>query len=157
MFTYSKFGVITLAAALAIFGSTALAQQTQPSSSTVAPAQPNPQMRRMRRRGMNQAAHAFRQLNLTDQQQQQMRSIMQAQRQSTQAQRLELRQLTQKWRAGTLTAAETARAKELRQQLRQSRQGVQSQMMAVLTPDQKTQLETMIKARRENRGRFGPK
>ena len=101
-------------------------------------------------------AHAFRQLNLTDQQRQQIRTIMQTQFQSTQSQRQELGQLMQKRRAGTITADESARAKELRRQLFQAEQGVHAQMLAVLTPEQKTQLQELIKTRRENRGKLGP-
>ena len=81
---------------------------------------------------------------------------MQTQFQSTQAQRQELRQLMQKRRAGTLTADEEARARALRLQLRQTDQGVHAQLLAVLTPEQKTQLQEIIKTRRENRGKFGP-
>ena len=101
-------------------------------------------------------AHAFRQLNLTDQQRQQIRSIMQTQFQSTQSQRQELGQLMQKRRAGTLTPDEAARAKALRLQLRQTEQGMHAQLLALLTPEQKTQLQEIIKTRRENRGKLGP-
>jgi Spy/CpxP family protein refolding chaperone len=158
MFIHSKFAAVSLTIPLIIFGGTALGQQPQ-QNNNVGTGQPNPQTRRMmmRRRGMRGAAHAFQQLNLTDQQKQQLRSIIQTQFQTTQAQRQELRQLAQKRRTGTLTAEETTRATELRQQLRQSRQAVRSQMIATLTPEQKTQLETMIKTRRENRGKFAPK
>src|SRR2546423_15722814 len=96
-----------------------------------------------------------RQLNLTDQQKQQMRSIRQAQ--STQAQREEMRQLMEKRRAGTLTAQDETRAKELRQQLMQSRQGVRTQMMNVLTAEQKAKLEEMIKTRRANHEKLNPR
>jgi len=61
----------------------------------------------------------------------------------------------QKRRAGTLTADEEARARALRLQLRQTDQGVHAQLLAVLTPEQKTQLQEIIKTRRESRGKFG--
>ena len=99
----------------------------------------------------------FRELNLSDQQNQQVRAIMQTQFQSSQAQRLEMRQLMQKRRAGTLTAQDETRAKELRQQLVQSRQSVRTQMMNVLTADQKAKLEEMIKTRRANHEKLNPR
>jgi len=158
MFTRTKFSSLILIAAAILFGGTAFAQQPQPNNNGVAPTRPNRQMRqmKMRRRGMRGMARGFRQLNLTDQQRQQMRSIAQSQVQSTQAQRQELRQLAQKRKTGPLTDAETARAKELRQQLTQSRQGVHTQMLAVLTPDQKAKVDEMFKTRRANRARRGP-
>jgi Spy/CpxP family protein refolding chaperone len=98
---------------------------------------------------------ALRQLNLTDQQRQQARTIMQTNFKNTQAQRQELRQLMQQRRAGTLDAAGQARAKELRGQFLEGRKTVRTQLAALLTPEQKAKLEEMIKARRANHGKFG--
>ena len=138
----------------------AFAQQTQQNNSAAAPPQRGAQMRRrmMRRRAMGGGMlRGFRQLNLTDQQKQQARPIMQTQFQGTQAQRQEMRQLMQKRRAGTLTAQDETRAKELRQQLMQSRQGVRTQLMNILTADQKAKLEEMIKTRRANHEKLNPR
>ena len=148
----TRLGIAGVILGLLMFGASALAQQTQQNSNTAAPEQRGAQMRRMmmRRRAMRGEMRGFRQLNLTDQQRQQMRSIVQAQGQGSQAQRQEMRQLMEKRRAGTLTAQDETRAKELRQQLRQSRQGVRTQMMNVLTADQKAKMEEMIKTRRAN-------
>lgn len=151
----SRSAIASLVAALSILGGSVVAQQTQQNNNVTPGPQRDPQMRRMMRRqrirgGM---ARGFRQLNLTDQQRQQMRAIAQTQLQSTQALRQELRQLVQKRQTGTLTPQDQSRARDLRQQLMQSRQGVRTQMLAVLTPDQKTQLEQMIKTRRENRAK----
>ena len=158
MFTRTRFSIVNLIAVAILAGGTALAQQPQTNNTAVAPTRPNRQMRqmRMRPRRMRGVARGLHQLNLSDQQQQQMRSIVQSQGQSTQTQRHELRQLAQKRRTGTLTDAEQARAKELRGQLMQSRQGVRTQMLAVLTPEQKAKLDEMIKTRRANRGKPGP-
>ena len=156
MFIRTRFIITTLALAT-IFGGTVLGQQTQQNKTATTTRQGDPQMRRMmRRRGMRRGMAGLRQLNLTDQQRQQMRSIAQTQSQSMQAQRQELRQLMQKRRTGTLTPQDETRAKELRQQLMQSRQGVRTQMLGVLTPEQKTQMEQRIKTRRENRLRLRP-
>ena len=137
----------------------AFAQQTQQNNSAAVAPQRGAQMRRiMRRRAMGGGMlRGFRQLNLTDQQKQQARPIMQTQFQGTQAQRQEMRQLMQKRRAGTLTAQDETRAKELRQQLMQSRQGVRTQLMNILTADQKAKLEEMIKTRRANHDRLNPR
>ena len=144
---------------LLMFGGSVIARQTQQNSNAAAPSQRGAQMRRMmmRRRGMGGMMRGIRQLDLTDQQKQQARSIMQTQGQGTQAQRQEMRQLMQKRRAGTLTAQEEARAKELRQQLMKSRQDARTQLMTVLTAEQKTKLEEMIKTRRANHEKLNPR
>lgn len=145
---------------LTSFGVETLAQQTQPNTA------PNTVQQQRgdgaRRRGMRRRARArFRlgrvlhQLNLTDQQKEQARTIMQTNRQSTQGQRQELRQLSQQWRQGTLSADGLARAKELRAQMIENRKNVRAQLSAILTAEQKTKLEEMIKTRQANRSRFG--
>ena len=112
--------------------------------------------RRMRRHARMRMFGALRQLNLTDAQKQQAQTIMRANFDSTKAQRQELAQLRRKFRDGTLTDDEKAKAKELRQQLHSSRQNTRTQLAALLTSEQKTKLDEMIKNRRENRGdRFG--
>ena len=159
----TRLGIAGVILGLLMFGASALAQQTQPNSNAAAPQQPGARMRQMIMRRMMKRRRAmrgmggFRQLNLTDQQKQQLRSIRQTQGQGMQAQRQEMLQLMQKRRAGTLTAQDETRAKELRQQLMQSRQGVRTQMMNLLTADQKAQLEEMIKTRRANREKLNPR
>jgi Spy/CpxP family protein refolding chaperone len=96
------------------------------------------------------------QLNLTADQKQQARTIIQTNLQSTKTQRQEMRQLTQQWRQGTLAPEGLARAKELRRQLAESRRGVRTQLAGILTPEQKAKLEEMIKTRQANHGLFGP-
>ncbi len=145
---------------LTSFGVEALAQQTQPNT---APKTVQQQRRDgVRRRGMRRRARAgFRmgralhQLNLSDQQKGQARTIMQANGQSTQGQRQELRQLTQQWRQGTLSADGLARAKQLRAQMLENRKNVRAQLSGILTAEQNAKLEELIKTRQANRGRFG--
>jgi Spy/CpxP family protein refolding chaperone len=147
-----------LVIALASFGMSAFAQQSPAPNST-----PNAQQRdgRMQRRRMMRRHErmrmfgALRQLNLSDAQKQQAQSLIRASRESTKTQRQELAQLRRKFRDGTLTDDEKAKAKELRQQLRASRERTRTQLASVLTPEQKTKLDEMIKNRRENRGRSG--
>ena len=155
----TRLGIAGVILGLLVFGGSVFAQQTQ-QNTNAAPAQRGLQMRRMmmRRRAMRGGMlRGFRQLDLTDQQKQQMRSIMQTQFQGTQAQRQEMRQLMEKRRAGTLTAQDETRAKELRQQLMQSRQGVRTQLTNILTADQKAKLEEMIKSRRANHEKLNPR
>ncbi len=142
---------------LTSFGAGALAQQPQPNTSGATVQQQRRagvRRRALRRRARMGMLRGLRQLNLTDQQKQQARTIIQTNFQSTQTQRQELRQLMQQRRAGTLDANGQARAKELRTQLLDGRKAVRTQLAALLTPEQKAKLEEMIK-RRANHGRFG--
>ncbi len=150
--------VAGLVIVLASCGTGVLAQQA-PASTTAANTQQR-EGRRQRRQMMRRHARmrmfgAMRQLNLTDAQKQQAQSIIRANAASTETAREELSQLRRKFHDGTLTDEEKAKAKELRQQLRASRQNTRTQLASLLTPDQKSKFDEMIKNRRENRGRFG--
>ena len=146
-------------------GAIAFAQQTSPQTQNpTAGAQRRPgsdQMNRrraMRRRAMK-GGFGLRQLNLTDAQKQQARTIMQSNRTNTnmKAAREELAKLRSQRRDGTLTPEGTARAKELRKQFQESRQGMRNQLNGILTPEQKAKLDEMIKTRRANHEKLGPR
>jgi Spy/CpxP family protein refolding chaperone len=148
------------------FGAVAFAQQTSPQTQAPTPGVQRRQgfgqmgrRRAMRRRAMKGGFGVLRQLNLTDAQKQQARTIMQSNRSntSTKASREELAKLRRQWRDGTLTPEGMARAKELRKQFHESRQGVRNQLAGILTPEQKAKLEEMIKTRRANHEKFGPR
>jgi Spy/CpxP family protein refolding chaperone len=150
----------SLAIALTMCGMTALAREPQPQTGSTPNVQQRQQRgafgrRMMRRRAGMRMFGALRQLNLTDAQKQQAQSIIRANFESTKTQRQELAQLRRKFRDGTLSDDEKAKVKELRQQLHGSRQNTRTQLAALLTPEQKTKLDEMMKNRRENRGRFG--
>jgi len=137
-------------------GVEALAQQPQPSTAAPAVQPQQPRRERGQRRGMRgRRGNAIQQLNLTDQQREQVRSIMQANRQSFQAQRQEMRELNRQWREGTLSPQGLERAKALRAQLIENRKAMRGQMDGILTTEQKTKLEEMRKMRRTNHERFG--
>lgn len=145
-----------LAVGMMASGAAVLAQTPSPVNSTTGVQQPDRTglgRRRMRRRMGHM--RLLSQLDLTDAQKQQVRSIVQNQAASTKTQREELRQLREQRRAGTLTTEGEARAKELRLQLREARKGTRAQMMNVLTAEQKAKLEEMIKTRRANHEKFG--
>lgn len=94
----------------------------------------------------------FHQLNLTDAQREQMKTIRQRFHEKFGPQHQELRTLAQKKREGTLTADDEARLKTLREQIRASHQELRSQMEGVLTQEQRQQLEQQkeqMKQRRE--------
>ena len=102
--------------------------------------------RGMRRQGMG---HLMRELNLTEEQRQQSRAIMQRRLESMKPQREELFKLREKRIAGTFTADDEARAKVLHQEMRAAREGVREEMAGVLTAEQKAKLEELKKERKE--------
>jgi periplasmic protein CpxP/Spy len=156
----SLFGVLGIILA---FGMVVLAQQPLPQTPATAPdgtfrrdetQRPKRHGDRMgRHRGMGRRggglAHLLRELNLTDEQRQQSRAIMQRRLESTKSQREELFQLREKRIAGTLTAEDGARAKALHQELSASMEGVRTEMEGVLTAEQKARLEELKKERKE--------
>ncbi|HJZ83424.1 MAG TPA: Spy/CpxP family protein refolding chaperone [Pyrinomonadaceae bacterium] len=157
MFLSTKLTVSALIIALMAGGSIALAQQPQTNNPTVGGQQPAPGFAR---RGARRGARLGRQrplaqINLSDAQKQQVRTIIQAEAQSTEKQREEFRQLRQQYRTGTLTPEGQARARELRQQLMESRKGLRAQMMNTLTTEQKAKLQELREARRANHEVFG--
>jgi Spy/CpxP family protein refolding chaperone len=159
MFLRTKLSVAGLA--ISLMTGVVVAQQTQPSVQNPAAGMQQTRRAGMARRAMQRRAvppmfRVLRQLNLTAQQKQQVRSIVQTNLESTKAQRQEQRKLTQQWRQGTLTPEGLARANELRKQLVENRKAVRTQLTGILTPEQKAKLEEMIKTRRANHGMFGP-
>ena len=146
------------------FGAVASAQQPVPRTQNQTPGAERRQgmgqmgrRRAMRRRAMMGGLRVLRQLNLTDAQKHQARTIVQSNFASMKATRQELAKLRTQRREGTLTPDQIARAKELRQQLQESRKGVRTQLAGILTPEQKVKLEEMIKTRRANHEKFGPR
>jgi len=159
MFLRNKFTIAGLMFGLTAGGS-AFAQQTQTQPTNPATTAQQPQRGAFARRGMRRrermgAFRALRQLDLTDQQKQQARTIVQNNFKNTEAQRQELRQLIQKRRAGTLDANDQARARELRGQLMETRKATRTQIDALLTPEQKAKLAEMKKTHRANHGPMG--
>lgn len=138
------------------------AQAQQPTSPGQNPT-PGNEMRRGRRgeegRGMRRFGRkplgALRELNLSDDQRQQVRAIMERNFESTKALREELRTLGQKRSAGTLTPEEQARAKELRKQMALSMQSAMTEVQGTLTAEQKAKLEERKKEGGPKHGRHG--
>lgn len=95
----------------------------------------------------------FRDLNLTDAQKQQIKTIMDANR-PDQASMEEMKTLFEAKRNGTLSADQKERMKTLKQQSREKGAAIHQQILAILTPEQLQQLEAKkaeMKQRREER------
>ena len=99
-----------------------------------------------------QGLRAMRELNLTEEQRQQQRAILQKHLGATKAQREELFKLREKRIDGTFTTDDESRAQALRKEIRSSREGIRTEMARVLTDEQRAKLEQLKnerKARRE--------
>ncbi|MDQ6651569.1 MAG: Spy/CpxP family protein refolding chaperone [Acidobacteriota bacterium] len=104
---------------------------------------------RMGRRGLGGGmGHLLRELNLSDEQRQQSRAIMQRRLESTKAQREELFKLREKRIAGTFAAEDEARARALHQEIRATMEAGQTEMAGILTAEQKARLEELKKERK---------
>ncbi|MBA4122747.1 MAG: hypothetical protein H0X72_09840 [Acidobacteria bacterium] len=95
------------------------------------------------------------QLNLLDAQKEQTRGIFENFKTSTETRREEMRGLAMKKRDGIITTEESARFKEIRTQLKTSGEQMRNSVLAILTAEQRTQLdqikEEMNKKRMERR------
>jgi Spy/CpxP family protein refolding chaperone len=103
----------------------------------------------------------MKELNLSDDQRQQARAIMQRRLAGTKAQREELFSLREKRIAGTFTADDQARAKALRQEMRAAMEGGRAEMEGLLTAEQKAKLaqlkedrKSRVEERRQRRQEF---
>lgn len=93
-------------------------------------------------------------LGLTDDQKTKIQGIMKSAK-PTDAQRDEMRSLMQAARAGLLTEAQQTRLKAIRDEQRTKREANHTQVMAILTAEQKAKLEErrFMQMRRDNRQR----
>ena len=85
----------------------------------------------------------LRDLNLTDAQRTQARAIVERHMTDTKAQREEMLKMREGREQGTLTPESEARMKELRRGMRESTNNMRGEIIALLTPEQRTQLEQM--------------
>ena len=136
--------LITLA--LAFFAFTAIASAQDSSTTT----QPNTTQKQERHwgkhrgdrgaRGMRRMGGmmGFRDLNLTDAQKAQIKTIHEANRPTPGAMQ-EMKTLRDAKRNGTITPEQTEQLKTLRKQQREKMQSVQQQILAILTPSKITE------------------
>lgn len=109
------------------------------------------------KRGHGGVLRLMSQLNLTDAQQQQLRAIQERFEANTRTQREELRKLHDSNQDSTPSADTQARLQALRAEINQAMKTTRAEMLAILTPDQRTQFEQLVKERKarheEMRGR----
>ncbi len=108
------------------------------------------------RHGMGKKGHGgmqrlMNQLNLTDAQQQQRRAIEERFEASTKTQREEMRRLRESTQ-GEPSAETQARFQALRAEIGQAMKGQRQEMLNLLTPEQRTQLEQLVKERKARQG-----
>lgn len=141
-------------------GAAAVAQTTVPQEGN-AQARPEKRMgrhggkHRMGKRHGRGGLRGLRQLNLSDAQREQLRSIGQRFQESQKSEREELRSLMQVRRqGGQLTPEQQTRAQELMKAMRESRKALHQEMLGALTDEQRMQLEQQKKERKERREQF---
>jgi protein CpxP len=98
-------------------------------------------MRGDKRGGGKFGMHGLRGIELTDAQKEQVRTIMESNRAANQATFEEFRALRKAKRSGTLDATQQTRLETLKAQMKQNAEATQAQVLAVLTAEQRTQLE----------------
>lgn len=106
---------------------------------------------RQGRMGRHRGFAGMRELELTEEQRQQQRAIMQRQLGNTKVQREELFKLREKRFAGTLTPEDEARVQSLRREIRDSMQSIRTEMEGVLTAEQRARLEQLKSERKARR------
>lgn len=97
---------------------------------------------------------AFRQLNLSDTQKQQLHGVMLKFDQAIEPLGTELRQLRQKFDQATATIEDQQRAQSLRQQMRAAHDQLVTEAQALLTPEQQEQLKAIRQQKQERREAF---
>ena len=96
--------------------------------------------------GMMRALH---ELDLTEAQQQQARAIIERAAESTKPQREALRQLHEQFEQGTPSSDPNAeRARQLRGEIRESMERAHTEILSLLTPEQRAKLEQMKQERK---------
>jgi Spy/CpxP family protein refolding chaperone len=158
MISKIKFNMVAVfILAIGVFAGAALAQDT-----TTAPNPDNTQkqgkferrgrggegFRGDRRGGPEGMLRQFRDINLTDAQKQQIKTILDSNK-PDEGTMQEMHTLGQAVRDGSSTPEQQARLKTLSEQVMQNRKAVREQIQNVLTPEQKTQLEAKRKERQQ--------
>lgn len=163
-FKRKLFSGLTLAAALVGFSAfTASAQDNNSANPQDSMDKQERRERRGKRGGMGREGkrggrhggdkmmmRGLRELNLTDAQREQVRTISENFKNSTETQRQEMRGLMEKKRDGVITADEQARLKDLKTQLKASGEQMHNSILAILTAEQRAQLD-QIKADRKQK------
>lgn len=143
-------------AALALVG---IAQQTSVQTTPASPVPPVKEERHKGHHGEHRMREMFESLNLSDAQKQQIGAIMSKHQTEMQAQRQEAHSLMKQQRHGaTLTSEQQARLQTLHEQLKANEKQTHQELVAMLTPDQRTQLKAKMQEMRMHKkgnGAFG--
>lgn len=139
---------ITLAVAVGAFATFASAQETTTATTQEGVIKQEKRERGFGKRGGGKgmrggkhgAMRGLREIELTEVQKEQLRTIREANRPDD-ATKEEIRTLAQAKRAGTLTADQQEKFRALKQQRREKAEIVKAQVLAILTPEQLQQLE----------------
>jgi Spy/CpxP family protein refolding chaperone len=99
--------------------------------------------------GDRKLTRSLERLNLSDAQKEQVRALAETFKAQTQTEREELRALGMKKRDGIITADEQARFKEVRKQLKASGEQMRNSVLAVLTAEQRAQLDQIKEERKQ--------
>jgi periplasmic protein CpxP/Spy len=102
-------------------------------------------------RGHGGMGRLMRELNLSDTQREQIRTITQRRIEGLRPQREELFRLQEKRIAGTFTAEDEARARALREEMHASMESVRTETEGILTAEQKARLEQLKQEREAKR------
>ena len=105
-------------------------------------------------RGGKFGMRGLRGIDLTDAQKEQLRGIMEANRTADKGTHEEFRTLRQAKRDGTLTADQQERLQTLREQMKQKSEQTKTQVLAILTPEQRAQIEKQKEERQKRREEF---
>ena len=99
----------------------------------------------------------LRGIELTDTQKEQVRTIMESKKAGFQATREEFRTLKQAKRDGSITAEQQTRLDALKQQMKADAKQTHEQIMAILTPEQRTEIEKRKAEMKQRREEFRQK
>lgn len=151
---FSRKGLPAAAVFILAFSVFAFAQEPQPTSPRggLVPHRRGQREGRHHERGRRAELGLMRELNLTEDQKQQQRAIMERNLEGIKGPREELFKLREKRMQGTFTADDEARAKELRQEIHNVMQRLHIEVEGILTAEQRAKLEqlkTERKARHE--------
>jgi Spy/CpxP family protein refolding chaperone len=135
----------------------ALAQQPSTVPQDNGQRQQEPWGRKGGRHGMGERVRGgmqrlVSQLNLTEAQQQQLRAIEDRFKASTRTQREEMHRLRESAQGEQPSADTEARFQALRAEIGQAMRAQHQEMLGVLTPEQRTQLEQLIRERKARHG-----
>ncbi len=107
------------------------------------------------RHGRFMELRGLHRLNLSDDQREQLRALAERHREANKEERAELRELMRLRReGGELTPEQQARAQQLHETLRAAGESHRQEVLSILTPEQRTQLEQMRNEARQRREEF---